>query len=341
VGSDENHLNVVIIGSGTMGTALSHVIASAGHSCTLLTDNRVVAESVNSLHRHPLFFEGLNIHDKVKGTTASDACIPDADLLVMAVPSYDMREVAKQIRPLSRSHQSVLSVTKGFEPVTYKLMSEILYEELETFHIGTLSGPNITQDLVRNLPTTLLISSTSQQMLNHGQLAFSSSTVKIIVSKDIQTYEYISALKNCVAIEVGIVTGLGLGDNFRALVLTKGMAEINRLLKQMGLYNEAFYGLAGLSDIFLTCSSHFAKNYDIGLKLGGGALLTQLIDALKKHGEVAEGLESVKAGHFLAQTFGCEAPLLEATYMFIYQNPHGEFTSDRFVSAAFKNGNSF
>jgi glycerol-3-phosphate dehydrogenase (NAD(P)+) len=341
VESDKNYLNVVVIGSGTMGTALAHVIASAGHSCTLLTDDVEVAKAVNTLHRHPVFFEGLTIHDKVKGSTASDACIPDAELLVMAVPSHNMREVARQIRHLTKTHQSVLSVTKGFEPVTHKLMSQVLREELETLHIGTLSGPNITLDLVRNLPTMLLVSSSSQQMLDHGRLAFSSSIVNVAVSKDIQTFEYISALKNCVAIEVGIVTGLELGDNFRALVLAKGMAEISRLLKRMGLHTEAFYGLAGLSDIFLTCSSHFAKNYAIGLQLGSGASLTQLLEALKEQGEVAEGLESVKAGHSLAQKFDCEAPLLEAAHRFIYRNASGEFGKDHFISAAFKDDNAF
>ncbi len=324
-----------------MGTALSHVIASAGHSCTLLTDDRVVAESVNTLHRHPVFFDGLNIHDRVKGVTAPDACIPDAELLVMAVPSYDMREVARRMGHLTKTHQSVLSVTKGFEPVTHKLMSRVLREEWETVHIGTLSGPNITLDLVRNLPTTLLVSSTSPQMLDHGKLAFSSGTVNVAVSTDIRTFEHISALKNGVAIEVGIVTGLGLGDNFRALVLARGMAEISRLLKRMGLHAGAFYGPAGLSDIFLTCSSQFAKNYAIGLQLGGGASLARLLDDLKKHGEVVEGLESVKAGHSLAQKFGCKAPLLEATHRFIYQNAGGEFGADQFISAAFRDGSAF
>ena len=339
--SDGKHLDVVVIGSGTMGTALSHVIASAGHSCILLTDDMAVAESVNTLHRHPVFFQGMKIHQTVKGSTAYDARISNADLLVMAVPSYNMREVVRRIGHLTKAHQSVLSVTKGFEPVTHKLMSQVLHEELETFHIGTLSGPNITLDLVRNLPTTLLVSSNSQQMLDHGKLAFSSSSVNVAVSKDVQTFEHISALKNCVAIEVGIVTGLELGDNFRALVLALGMVEISRLLKRMGLHAEAIYGLAGLSDIFLTCSSHFAKNYTIGLQLGGGASINQLLDALKESGEVAEGLESVKAGLFLAQKFGCEAPLLETTHRFIYQNPNGEFGTDQFISAAFRDGNTF
>ncbi len=339
--SDKKLLKVVVIGSGTMGTALAHVIASAGHSCTLLTDNIMVAESITTLHRHHVFFKGLTINERVKCAMTFDDHIPYGELLVMAVPSYNMREVSRQIGHLIKPQQSVLSVTKGFEPVTHKLMSEVLREELETSHIGTLSGPNITVDLVKNLPTTLLVSSTSQQMLDHGQLAFSSSTVNVAVSKDIQTFEYISALKNCVAIEVGIVTGLGLGDNFRALVLAKGMAEFYQLLKRMGLHATEFYGLAGLSDIFLTCSSNFAKNYTIGLQLGSGASLPQLLDALKKGGEVAEGLESVKAAHSLAQEFGYEAPLLEATHAFIYQNAHGEFSTDHFLSAVFDDGSTF
>ncbi len=334
--SDKKNLNTVVVGSGTMGTALSHLIASAGHDCILLTENKPVVETINTLHRHPVFFKGLAIHSNVTAATEFEAHIPDADLLVMAVPSYDMRKLARQIGHLVNAHHSVLSVTKGFEPFTHKLMSQVLVEELETVHIGTLSGPNITLDLVKNLPTVLAVASTSAQMRKHGEYAFSSPTVKIMSSGDIQTYEYTSALKNIVALEVGIVTGLGLGDNFRALIFAEGMAEISQLMEKMGLSASVFYGLAGLSDIFLTCSSHFAKNYTIGMQLGDGASLLELMDDLKAKGEVAEGLESVKAGYALAQRFGYEAPLLAATHAFMYQNATRESGRDYFFSAAFK-----
>ncbi len=332
--SEKNCLNVVVVGSGTMGTALSHVISSAGHACTLLTKDDLVAGTVNASHRHPAFFKGLTIHANVKASTAFEACIPDADMLIMAVPSDDMRHVARQMEPLANAHQSVLSVTKGFEPETHKLMSQVLQEELRTEHIGVLSGPNITLDLVKNLPTKLMVSSASQQMRDHGKRTFSSHTVKILVSEDIRSFEYVSALKNIVAIEVGIVTGLGLGDNFRALVLAEGMAEIRKLMKKMGLRAKAFHGLAGLSDIFLTCSSHFAKNYEIGLQLGRGATLAEQLEALESSGEVAEGLESLKAGRSLARQVAYTAPLLEAAYAFVYQKADMKSGTDNFLSAA-------
>ncbi len=318
-----------------MGTALAHLVACAGHSCTLLTDDVQVTESLNTQHRHPVFFSGLNIHPKVIASGKADAHIPDAQLLIMAVPSYSMRAAAQGLAHLTHAQQSVLSVTKGFEPRTRQLMSEVLREELQTAHIGCLSGPNITLDLVKNLPTKLVISSASAQMREQGQRAFSSVKVKIAVSEDIRSYEYASALKNIVALEIGIATGFGLGDNFRALVLVKGMAEISGLMQVMGLDAEVFYGLAGLSDIFLTCSSRFAQNYTVGLRLGEGAVLSELTDALSVKGEIPEGLESVKAGFALTQQQQHKAPLLAATYTFMYQHGDRQDSIEAFLSAAF------
>lgn len=333
--SEKAILKVAVVGSGTMGTALAHLAACAGHSCTLLTDDAQVIESLNTKHRHPLFFSGLNIHPNIAASGDFKTHIPDAQLLITAVPSYSMRAVARELAHLTHVRQSVLSVTKGFEPRTHQLMSDILREELQTAHIGCLSGPNITLDLVKNLPTKLVISSASAQMRQQGQEAFSSAKVKIAVSEDIRSYEYASALKNIVALEIGIVTGLGLGDNFRALVLVKGMAEISKLMQAMGLDAEVFYGLAGLSDIFLTCSSRFAQNYSIGLELGAGAALPELTEALSAKGEIPEGLESVKAGFALTQQQQRNAPLLAATYTFLYQHSDRQDSIESFLSAAY------
>ncbi|KPA17984.1 glycerol-3-phosphate dehydrogenase [Candidatus Magnetomorum sp. HK-1] len=319
-----------------MGTALAHLTACAGHSCTLLTDDMQVSSSLNSQHRHPLFFPNVNIHQNVSATLDFEAYIPDAQLLIMAIPSYSMRNTAKRLAHLIHAQQTVISPTKGFEAKTHQRMSIVLGEELKTEHIGCLSGPNITLDLVKNLPTKLIISSDSTLTLEQGQQALFSSKVKISVSEDIRSYEYASALKNIVALEIGIATGLGLGDNFRALVLAKGMAEISQLMKTIGLNAEVFYGLAGLSDIFLTCSSQFAQNYNIGIRLGEGAALPELIDALSSaKGEIPEGLESVKAGFALSQQQQQKAPLIEAIYTFMYQNMDRQCSIETFISAAF------
>lgn len=333
--SEKTTLKIVVVGSGTMGTALAHLTACAGHSCTLVTDDGKVIESLNMQHRHPVFFSGLNIHPKVIASGEADVHIPDAQLVIMAVPSSSMRDAAKKLAHLTHARQSVLSVTKGFEPRTRQLMSEVLREELQTVHIGSLSGPNITLDLVKNLPTKLVISSVSDQMRKQGQEAFSSAKVNIAVSQDIRSYEYASALKNIVALEIGIATGFGLGDNFRALVLVKGMEEISGLMRVMGLDAEVFYGLAGLSDIFLTCSSQFAQNYSIGLRLGEGAVLSELTDALSAKGEIPEGLESVKAGFALTEQQSHKTPLLAATYSFMYQDRDRQESIEAFLSAAF------
>ena len=192
--SERDCLQVIVIGSGTMGLALSHTIATAGHVCTLLTQDDRVMESINSKHCHPCFFGGLSLHPEVRSSTRFDAHITRADLILMAVPSYAMRRVARSISHLTHARQSVLSVTKGFEPETHSLMSQVLAEELDTDHIGTLSGPNITLDLVKNLPTALVIASNSPQMREHGKRGLATPTVKINLSDDILSHEYASPL---------------------------------------------------------------------------------------------------------------------------------------------------
>lgn len=328
-------MKVVIIGSGTMGTALAHVAASAGHVCVLLTADTSVVETINAEQRHPRFFSGLKLHAGVRAATDTADHVPEADLLVMAAPSCGMRETAREISVLTHAGQSVLSVTKGFEPSTHKRMSQVLLEESPKIRIGTLAGPNITLDLVRNLPTALMVAAEFPQVRMYAQQAFAAPLVRIHTSADLLSYEYVTALKNIVALEIGVVTGLGLGDNFRALVMAEGMAEISRLMTAMGLDASALYGLAGLSDIFLTCSSGFAQNHAVGVKLGRGeATLADIQAMLRDGGETAEGLQSLKAGLALAQQYGCELPLLKATCQFVHGG--GKTPTEDFLSAAFR-----
>jgi len=313
-------LKIAIVGDGTMGTALAHVAANAGHQCILLTDDRQVVENINHAHSHPVFFNGLKLHSTLTADYDWEKWITTADLIIMAVPSFAMRETARRIASWINEKQAVLSVTKGFEPTSHCLMSEVLSDSLPTVHLGILSGPNITLDLVKNLPTKLMLASPYITVYELGQQALSTPWITIDVTKDMRTYEYVSALKNVIALEVGLVTGLGLGDNFRALVLAEGLAEISGLLEIMELQANAMYGLAGLADIFLTCSSTFAHNYAIGVQLGEGAILSERLAILHARGEIAEGIESLKAASILTQRHNYIAPLLMAAHSFVFEH---------------------
>jgi len=317
-----------------MGTALAHLMASAGHHCTLLTPDPIVVESINTHHRHPFYFDGLTVHPALHASTNLADAIPDADLVVMAVPSHAMRAAARLVGPHTHGKQSLLSATKGFEPVVHKLMTHVLAEECNSFHIGNISGPNIALDMLQGLPTTLLIASDSAQMRSHGEQAFGSSLIHVVTDADLASYEYTSALKNIVAMEVGLVTGLGLGNNFRALVMAEGMAEISSLLQRMGLAPQPLYTLAGISDIFLTCSSQFAHNYTLGVRMGKGELLEVMLEKIMARGEMAEGVESLRAGFGLVQQWHHPAPLLVATHDFAFRTR--SVATDEFIEAAFK-----
>ncbi len=332
--SEPSKLRVAVFGSTTMGTALSHLIASAGHTCTLLTPDAVVVESINTQHCHPMYFKNAPIHPAVRASIAITEEISQAELVVMAVPSHAMRAAAQQVGPLIQPSQSVLSSTKGFEPGTCKLMTHILCEESCTEHIGTISGPNMQSYMVNGLPTTLVIASDSAQMRQHGWQAFSSPTINVRTDAGMASYEYLSGLKNIVGMEVGMVQGLGLGTNFQGLVAAEGMKELDRLLTKMGLNSQPLYDVAGIADIFLVCTSQFALNYHMAVQIGEGEMLEDLLAPIKARGEMAEGVESLRVGLELAKQYQQPMPLLEAAHALAFRTR--PVNKEEFIEAAFK-----
>lgn len=333
VETNTNTLRVAVFGSTTMGTALSHLIASAGHACTLLTPDPAVVESINTRHCHPLYFQQAPIHPAVRASSAIEAEIPAADLVIMAVTSLNMHRAIQQVGPLIHAGQSVLSVAKGFEPGTCRLMTHILQEECQIPHIGTMSGPNMQMYMAQGLPTTLVIASDSAQVRQHGLQAFTSPTIKVEAVPDLASHEYLSGLKNIVGMEVGMAQGLGLGLNFHAVVLAQGMRELAQLLAKMGLESQPLYGVAGISDIFLVCTSPLALNYQIAVKTGQGELLEDVLAPMKARGEMAEGVESLRAGLELAKQYGQSMPLLEVTHALVFRTR--PVSKEEFIEAAF------
>ncbi|MBO0615234.1 NAD(P)H-dependent glycerol-3-phosphate dehydrogenase [Thiothrix fructosivorans] len=327
-------LRVAVFGSTTMGTALSHLIASAGHTCTLLTQDATVQESINTQHCHPTYFKGAPIHPAVRASMNIADEIPKADLVVMAVPSHAMRAAAQQLGALIHPAQSVLSSTKGFEPTNTKLMTHVLREECQTEHLGTISGPNMQAYMVKGLPTTLVIASDSAQMRQHGWQAFTSPTINVNTVADLASYEYLSGLKNIVGMEVGMVQGLGLGTNFQGLVAAEGMKELDQLLTKMGLDSKPLYGVAGIADIFLVCTSEFALNYQIAVQMGQGMTLEEALAPIKARGEMAEGVESLRVGLELANQYEQPMPLLEAAHALAFSTR--PVSKEEFIEAAFK-----
>lgn len=325
-------LEVVVVGSGTMGTALAHVVARAGHASTLVTDDAAVRAALARGRRHPRHFPEHDLHPALRVAGVDDGAIERAGLLVMAVPSPAMAGTARRIAPRLDPGAAVLSATKGFDPQSHRPMSAVLAEALSTAHVGALCGPNITLDLVRGLPTALVVASPSARVRARAARALAGPGLRVEAVAELAAYEHVAALKNIVALEVGLVTGLGLGDNLRAVALVRGLAEIERLLSALGLDPRPLGGLAGLADVFLTCCSPFARNYAVGVDLGRGAEAAALLATLDARGETAEGVGALRAGHAFARARGVACPLLEATFAVV----HGGAAPDpaRFVRVA-------
>jgi glycerol-3-phosphate dehydrogenase (NAD(P)+) len=333
VASEGSRIKVSVVGAGTMGTTLAHLIAANGHDCVLLTNNDEVVAAVNNRHVHPEHFKGVKLDRKLRASKDFRRALPESDLVIVAVPSERMRKTAREISTLISPRQNVLSVTKGIEAGSNKVMSQILREELGTRHIGTLAGPNITSDLIRGLPSTVVVASDSVRVRQNAKFALSSDELQVRTSSHWLAVEFTSALKNVVAIEVGIAAGLKLGHNFESVVLVEGLAEIKGLLKRMRLDSSGCDGLVGLADLFLTCVSPFAKNYWAGLKIGEGRSLTSILRELHDKRETAEGLSSLRAAKSLLIRYQYPAPLLSAAFESVFRK-HNRSSMRRMITSA-------
>ena len=326
-------LRIAVFGSTTMGTALAHLAATAGHDCTVLTADSTVVDSINQQHCHPLYFQQAPLHPALQASSAVAEHIPMADLVIMASTSLHMRAAAQQVAPFVQPQQSLLSVAKGFEPGTCRLMTQVLREHCPDAQFGTMSGPNMQGYMVQGLPTTLVVAADSATFRADSERAFASARINVKAVADLASYEYLSALKNIVGMAVGVTQGLGLGVNFHAVVLERGLQEVAQLLGAMGLDSRPLYSVAGISDIFLVCTSPFALNYQIAVQTAQGMPLAEALAPMTARGEMAEGVESLQAAMKLAQQYAQPMPLLAVTHALVFGTR--PVTNEEFIAAAF------
>lgn len=307
----------VIVGAGSWGTALAALWAKDGRSISLWGNNAQRIARLQKTRENADYLPGVPLPENVRATHELEDC-QNADLIVFVTPSMAFRDTAARVREASVKESSaiLLSCTKGIEHGSGMRMSEVLSEIFPSNPIAVLSGPNLAVEVVRGLPTATVIGSANENYAIELQRFLGSEHFRIYTSDDVVSIELGGALKNVFAIAAGISDGLGLGDNSKAALITRALAELLRLGERMGGNERTFYGLSGVGDLIATCFSKHSRNRRVGERLGRAETLAQIQTDMKM---VAEGIPTAKSAFECARRLEVETPIIDQIYAILYQ----------------------
>jgi glycerol-3-phosphate dehydrogenase (NAD(P)+) len=314
---------IAIIGGGAWGTGLAIVLGRKGaHNVRLWAHETDVCESIAQKRINERFLPGRPIPDSVTASNDLAATLRDAQIVVSVMPSQHCRALFERMRPLMHPQALIVSATKGLEEGSLQRMSEVITQVLRRDDgsapaVGALSGPSFAQEVARGDPTAITIASPDATLSRTVQQEFSDASFRVYTNSDMVGVELGGALKNTVAIAAGICDGLGLGHNSVAALITRGLAEMTRLVVACGGRAETMAGLAGLGDLVLTCTGGLSRNRSVGVELGRGKKLPEIIAGM--HGMVAEGVFTTSAAVGLAQARSVEMPITEQMHAILHQ----------------------
>ena len=297
-----------IIGAGSWGIALALLLNKNGHQVTVWSIVAAEIEMLNTEREHKDKLPGVKLPDDICFTTKLEEATSESDLLVLAVPSPYIRSTSSMLKPFVKQNHIIVNVAKGIEEVTFMTLSQIVEEEIPQADVAVLSGPSHAEEVGRGIPTTIVVGAKTKKTAEFIQNTFMSEVFRVYISPDVLGIELGAALKNVVALAAGIADGLGYGDNTKAALITRGIAEIARLGTAMGGKYETFAGLSGIGDLIVTCASKHSRNRKAGMLIGQGMTMDQ---AMKEVKMVVEGVYSTKAAIGLAEKYGIDLPIIE------------------------------
>lgn len=307
-----------MIGAGSWGTALAIVLADNGHTVRLWGHRDDQIQEINTHHTNNKYLQDVGLPETIVGYTSLPSVLDGIEVIILAVPTKAVRDVLRQIVPLLREKILICHVSKGLEPDTLKRISEIIIEEVPEqllADVVVLSGPSHAEEVSRRQPTTVTASSTNIEAAEIIQDLFMNQNFRVYTNLDVIGVEIGGALKNIIALGAGISDGLGYGDNAKAALMTRGLAEIARLGTKMGANPLTFAGLAGVGDLIVTCTSVHSRNWRAGNLLGKGQKLEEVLENM---GMVVEGVRTTKAAYQLAQQENVDMPITKAIYDIIF-----------------------
>lgn len=315
-----------IIGAGSWGCALAKLLSNNGNHVTVWSIMEDEITMLKTDHEHKDKLPGVILPDDMEFTTNLEEAVTDKEVLVLAVPSPFTRSTSAKMAPYIKDGQKIVNVAKGIEEATLMTLSEIIEQEIPNANVAVLSGPSHAEEVGKGIPTTIVVGSKDKETAEFLQNLFMSKVFRVYISSDVLGIELGAALKNVVALAAGMADGLGYGDNTKAALITRGIAEIARLGISMGGRIETFYGLTGIGDLIVTCASMHSRNRRAGILIGKGASMEEAMAEVKM---VVEGVYSAKAGYALAQKHNVSMPIIEQVNRILFEGkPVSEAVSE-------------
>jgi glycerol-3-phosphate dehydrogenase (NAD(P)+) len=309
---------IAVIGTGSWGTAFAMIPAEKGIETTLWARRQDLAEAISERHENPDYLPGVGLPAQLSGTQDLEKAVAGAEVVVMAIPSHAFREVFRELLPSLEPDASVVSLTKGVEQGTLKRMTEVMQEEgdLDPSRIGVVTGPNLAKEIAARQPAASVAACADEECCRQWQRLFMAPYFRVYTNPDVVGCELAGAIKNVVAIAAGIADGMEFGDNSKASLITRGLAELARLGQAMGGNPLTFAGLAGMGDLIATCVSPLSRNRSVGEQLGKGRKLDDIVAEMNM---VAEGVKTSRAVVDLAGREGVEVPISEHVVKVLYE----------------------
>ncbi len=311
---------VTILGAGSWGTALGTHLARLGHEVALWARNPEFSAQLAAAGENAIYLPGVRFPPGLEPIASLAEACARAEMVVFVCPSSAVRGMAEATRPQLRGDPLVVSAVKGVEQETHLTMSTILDQVLGDRHrarVAVLSGPSFAREVGQGVPTAVTAAARDLTVAEAVQRLFAGETFRVYTSIDVAGVEIGGAVKNVIAVAAGVSDGLGFGHNTRAALITRGLAEITRLATQLGADRQTLYGLSGLGDLVLTCTGDLSRNRTVGLRLGRGERLVDIVASMK---EVAEGVRNTRSVRDLARSVEVEMPITEQMYLLLYED---------------------
>lgn len=305
--ASENAINVGVIGAGSWGTTVA-AMTCANTSTLLWARREELAEEITQQHTNKDYLADFELPDALRATSDLEEVVSTADVVVMAVPSHGYREVARQVAEHLRAWVPVVTLSKGLERETQQRMSEVSEEEMPGHPIAVLTGPNLAKEIMDGQPAASVVAIDDKRIAKELQRLFSGPTLRVYTNPDVVGCEVAGVVKNVIAIASGMAHGMGFGDNTRATLITRGLAEMTRLGEELGGDLATFSGLAGIGDLIATCASTQSRNNTVGRRLGEGESIDDIVESMNM---VAEGVKSCPSVLDLGARFDIEMPITE------------------------------
>lgn len=307
---------ISVIGSGGWGTAMAIMLSKNGHQITVWSFREEEKEELIKTRENKSYLPGVIIPDDIKITTDFNDC-KGSDLVIIATPSHGVRNVAKMFSKFAEKDLIVLNISKGIEEGTYLTLSKVLKEELPQCKIAVMSGPSHAEEVAKEIPTTNVVASDDIRVSEYIQSILTNPYFRIYTNVDMIGVEIGGSLKNVYALCCGIIDGMGLGDNTKAALMTRALYEMTKLGAKMGADIQTFYGLSGVGDLIVTCTSMHSRNKRAGILIGQGKTCKEATEEVKM---VVEGVKTCKAAKELSDKLGVELPIVNEAYNVLFNN---------------------